>query len=210
MALSNIQPGGPKPNLPLKGKEMDQGEDPARKPASSFQAPRSPLQADQVQIGQNTSKLNPEALVLERILSRTEAELPSLQPADFNSAGKAAFEEANRPPATAPQDAPPSATPERLSQAVVDGITGYIFNAFRSETESLTPEAFQSFREQVTQGFRAGMEDARDILTGLQTMTSALEESLNKTEALVGQSLDSFFSRIEDTLNLASKASATA
>ncbi len=78
-----------------------------------------------------------------------------------------------------PQQTQPSALSlEETSSQIAQGVTGYIFNAWKAQRQSIDPEALSQFRTEVEQGLEAGFADARDILRGLRALSPQVEENL--------------------------------
>lgn len=195
MVLSNIQPsGGPggSPARISREREAESAPPPDSARANNFRENLTggvPMN-EKIQLGRDAAKLNSSALLLERILSRTQIELPAETRQLFEAAGKADFEASVAPGADGrPLDTSPEATAGRI----VDGITGYIFKAWQMRNPEMTEESFQRFQTQVMKGFEQGLDEAKDILAGLQALTPELEESIGQTESLVRSRLDEFF-----------------
>ncbi|MFP4381013.1 MAG: DUF5610 domain-containing protein [Candidatus Sumerlaeia bacterium] len=194
MALSNIQPGGSQPNNKVqREREMQQPEE-AKEQTRAEKIQKNmvggPAKGESVNLGENSARVDANAMLLERILSRTEIELPPQAREMFEAAGKAEFQAANAP---ATDGAAFDASPEATAGRIVDGITGYIFKAWQTQHPEMTEESFSEFQSQVMKGFEQGVEEAKDIITGLQAMTPETQESINQTESLVREQLDDFF-----------------
>jgi len=195
MAISNI-PFDPSTSFQVRGREV--GEKRLREAGESAAATPFASTIDEVALRGTAEVASLNSMIVERVLSRTEARLTagaqrgealasSAGAQDlFAAAGKAEFEARA---AAAAKDVSPEATAGRI----VEGITGYIFKAYQMQRPEMTEEAFLSFQEQVLTGFEAGLEDAKDILTGLQAMTPELTRSIDRTEELVREQLAKFF-----------------
>ncbi len=195
MAILPVQPQQAQP-LPPKSKIQE--SDAPRKTEETAQPPASAV--DRVHFQGRVGEVETGKIVTDRVLERVEIETSAAQGARaardlFAAAGKAEFQ------AAAPQTTG-QVSPEAAANRIVEGITGYIFNAFQSRNSEPAPEDIRNFREQVVAGFEAGLEDARDILTGLQAATPEVEDSVNQTEVIVRERLDAFF---EDLLAAASE-----
>jgi hypothetical protein len=140
-----------------------------------------------------------QRLVAERVLSRVESEsLSGLSPVharqSLQTAGQAQFL------ADLATQSDETATPETMAGQIVQGITGYIFKAFQTNNPNLDSSTFQGFQEQVLKGLDMGLNDARDILTGLQVMTTDLADSLAETGQSARRQLETFFTKTAESL----------
>jgi hypothetical protein len=145
---------------------------------------------DEVSLGSQMPRMAFEDLLqgmlVERVLARVAPEAAgAIAPDRLRDAGKDAVGKAA-----------PSATgisPVAAADQIVQGVAGHIFSAFRANHPEMTEADFGDFRDQTMTGFAKGIEDARDIFTGLQAMTPQLEERLARVEVLTRQRLTAFF-----------------
>ena len=85
-------------------------------------------------------------------------------------------------------------SPQATAQRILGGITGYIYGAFRLAHSDLTSEDFDRFAAQVLQGFEKGLGEARGVIEGLAALTPELAAGIDRTEVLVREGLEVFFS----------------
>lgn len=195
MALSGIQPQGLRA-LESKKNVAEMARDGVRK----SQEAGAGSGTDSVTFQGRIENLETQRLVTERVLSRVESEsVTGLSPVQaqqlFQTAGQTQFQ------ADLESQEKEAATPETMAARIVKGITGYIFKAFQSNNSDLDTSKLEGFQQQALKGVELGLSDARDILTGLQVMTSDLADSLNKTGQLARDQLTSFFSKTAETLS---------
>lgn len=185
MALSNIQPNQPRP-VNVQSRDNAQRTGPAKEGPRAEEA-LAGGGVEQVRLGAQVTKADADRILVESVLARIQPDMPSPAAQElFMAAGKAEFDAQ----AFGPQvDTSPEATAGRI----LDGITGYIFNAWQMQNPEATEADFLKFQDQVMSGFEKGLQDAKDILTGLQAMTPELETEIGRTEQIVRDGLDEFF-----------------
>ncbi|NQU42855.1 DUF5610 domain-containing protein [bacterium] len=196
MALSHVQFNTMRSRPVQEKNPVERGRDMPPDPESS---PVDRL-IETVQLGKQIEKTDVRAILTERLLTRVETETSPAAQKLFQAAGKADFEASA---AASAADISPEATAGRI----VDGITGYIFGAWKLRNPEMSETDFTKFRDLVMQGFEKGLQDAKDILTGLQVLDPELQESIGRTEELVRSQLQSFF---DETLSAIREAAGSA
>jgi len=86
-------------------------------------------------------------------------------------------------------------SPEATAQRILGGIQGAIYGAFSAQHPNASAEDFAEFEEAVRSGFEQGMREARGIIEGLSMLNPELAGAMGRTEELVLEGLESFFSR---------------
>ena len=84
-------------------------------------------------------------------------------------------------------------SPEATSQRILDGITGYIYRAWKTQNPDATAEDFEGFRQQIEKGVAQGVEEAREILLSMQTLTPEIDSGITETVAHLTKGLNAFF-----------------
>ena len=191
MALSNIQPTQPRP---LQTQSRENAEKTAKTALDGEMRAEDTANAsitESIDLGQSILKSDANRVLVESVLARIAPDVVSTGAQElFQTAGKAEFEATAYGPDV-------DTSPEATAGRIVDGITGYIYGAWMTQNPDATEEDLAAFQEQVMSGFEKGLEDAKDILTGLQAMTPELEGEIGQTESLVRDQLAEFF---EDAL----------
>jgi uncharacterized protein DUF5610 len=187
MAVSGIQPQ-PNPSIQTRAKEAE-GQLIRRQ---LEQIGAGSVSSDRVSVSGIMDAAETQRILTERLVTRVEQQTPAAQEL-FQAAGKADFEAKIAQPGI-------DTSAEATAGRIVDGITGYIFGAFQLQNPDMTEADFTRFQEQVLSGFERGLEEAKDILSGLQALTPEIEDSVGQTESLVREQLSTFFEEMIATL----------
>jgi hypothetical protein len=86
------------------------------------------------------------------------------------------------------------ASPPATAQRILGGITGYVYGAFRLAHPGASPEDFDRFAFDVLRGLERGFGEARGLSDGLAALTLELAAGIERSETLVREGLDVFFS----------------
>ncbi|MBN1866932.1 DUF5610 domain-containing protein [Candidatus Sumerlaeota bacterium] len=89
--------------------------------------------------------------------------------------------------------APGEETPEALAGRIVEGIAEFIMGSWRSRHPDMEEADVLRFQNQVMRGFELGLNDTKDILTGLGVFTPVVADSLERTEGLAREQLAEVF-----------------
>jgi len=180
MAISGIPP---QPNQSIQSRAKETEGQLIRRQLERIGAGSAPL--DKVSVSGVIEVADIQRILTERLVTRVEQQTPAAQEL-FQAAGKADFEAKISQPGI-------DTSAEATAGHIVEGITGYIFGAFQLQNPDMTEADLLRFQEQVLSGFERGLEEAKDILSGLQVLTPEIEESIGQTESLVREQLDTFF-----------------
>ncbi len=84
------------------------------------------------------------------------------------------------------------ASPEATTRVILDGITGYIFDAYRTQRPETTAADLEEFRSQAEAGVVKGYEDARSYLEGAGMFGDDIRARAEETVSRVTQGINAF------------------
>ncbi len=186
MPLVNLNKPIVDPSQMRRNDEIRQRERLART-ASVLDVP--PPRNDQVQLGQALDGLHFQDMVSERIqsnmLSSTRLE-DALSSTDFYQP-----HEISQAPRIDPAASADIATldPAHTADRILGFVEEQLIPAFRKENPDPSVADVENFRDQLTQGFEAGMDDARKILNGLGAMDENRQEQMSELHDIVTSKL---------------------
>jgi hypothetical protein len=161
------------------GKQAVASDNPLAELSSVVSSP-----AVNVVLGSDTSSVNVPEIVFERTFDRILSGV-GMQEHSSATAGRAGFQSR----ATEATDT----STEGTAQRIYEGITGRIYENFLNANPDASTDDIQTLHESILEGMQLGIQDARDILSGLGVMTSSVSDSITETENLVRGQLDTFF-----------------
>jgi hypothetical protein len=139
-----------------------------------------------VEISPQAERARAQRSILRSVFGGVEQDADADAQALFEAAGRSEYLDA----IAQPSDTSPQATAQRI----LGGITGYIYGAFRLAHPDASAEDFDRFAADVLRGFEKGLGEARSIIEGLAALTPELASGIDRTEALVREGLEVFFS----------------
>ena len=137
-----------------------------RQPADPF-ALIAPSVRDELLLSSRITDLEAGPIVLERLLSNVENFVDPSQKFLLQG-GKPEFDSAMAKAA--------GTSPEAIAERLLEGITGYIYRAWRARIPQPTEDDVQEFGSQVSTGYDKGFADAWDILEGLKAPHSRAKQ----------------------------------
>jgi hypothetical protein len=166
---------------------IDAGLRVERSPGERRPAVREDVDPDaRVELSPQAERMRAQRSILRAVFGGVESDADADAQALFEEAGRSEYLDA----IAQPSDLSPQATAQRI----LGGITGYIYGAFRLAHPDATVEDFDRFAADVVRGFEKGLGEARSIIEGLAAFTPELASGIERTEGLVREGLDVFFS----------------
>lgn len=216
MVISSIQPQAANGGVDLRVRAANEYPSTTAPQQVAAQPTNS---VDQVSLGQGVDNFQAEDLLIERVLNRLEAETRTTSRQDANQPSPITTRQSQAPApsatinesplvantaaqaqssqdTTATQDVQSPQTdftPQDVAARITAGVTESIFEGFRANNPDFSEADLIELRDQVTQGLERGLEDARDILTGLGQLSPERNQLIEQTGTLVRGELANFF-----------------
>ena len=86
------------------------------------------------------------------------------------------------------------------AQRIADFVTGQAFQAFQSAHPEASKADLADFAQKAQSGLAAGLGDARDIFSALQSLTPARSAWLDRVQSLASNRLTAFFGQTAEAL----------
>ncbi|MBI4880947.1 MAG: DUF5610 domain-containing protein [Planctomycetes bacterium] len=86
----------------------------------------------------------------------------------------------------------PDASPQATARVILDGVTGYIFDAYREHHPEMTGADLEEFRRQAEAGVRKGYEEARSYLEDAGMFGDDIKARAEETVRRVVRGVDEF------------------
>ena len=138
-----------------------------------------------VQISPQAERLRAQRQILRSVLGGLEG--------DDAAGGRELFEAAGRSEYLDSIAQANDLSPQATAQRILGGITGYIYGAFRLANPDASAEDFDRFAADVLRGFEKGLGEARSLIEGLAALTPELAAGIDRTETLVREGLEVFY-----------------
>jgi hypothetical protein len=159
--------------------------EPKKQPEAKAEAKDAPRDAH-VSISLEARRLQARAVIVNRLLVKSEDTVSPGGQELFERAGKSEHAQAS----ASAVDFSPEATADRI----LEGVTGYIYGAFKLQNPDATAEDFETFAAQVTEGFERGAEEAREILLAFAAPGEDPGADVDRIVDLVHEGLEAFIS----------------
>jgi hypothetical protein len=96
---------------------------------------------------------------------------------------------------------PASHTPEKTADFIVSRTTGFFENYAAGHPELKEQGLLDGFMEVISGGLKRGLEEARDILEGLDVLNGLVAEGIEETDSLIWEKLQVFYDSKLTTLS---------